>query len=148
MFPMTQDKENYRKTSRGQKPDIPPRSNSLKMHSRVTRDVWTKLPSIPDKTIGNTFKKDSIKLPIPIPIYEKCTQQDPLNVPLPQTSIYKFSMREKNVFTHSKMLSVEIDTFGHIRMNKYEKNENFDRDKDVAGRFYDQLHRTAQLKGK
>ena len=33
-----------RQTSRGQKPDIPPRSSSLKIHSRVTPDISTILP--------------------------------------------------------------------------------------------------------
>ena len=104
-----------------------------------------KTPNNPDKTISNTFKQDSLKLPIPTPRYEKYTQQVPLNVPLPQMSIYEMSMSEKNIFTQSKILSVEIDTFGHIRKHKYTKNENFMRDKDVSEHISDQLHRTAQL---
>ena len=54
-----------------------------------------KTPNNPDKTISNTFKWDSLKLPVLTPRYERYTQQDPLNVPLQQMSIYEMSMREK-----------------------------------------------------
>ena len=56
----TRDKQIDRQTSRGQKPDIPPRSSSLKMHSRVTLNISTKPPSTSDKTVGNTFRQDSL----------------------------------------------------------------------------------------
>ena len=69
----------------------------------MTPDISQRQPSTPDKTTGNTFKQDSLKLPIPTPRYEKYTQQDPLNVPLPQISIYELNLREKNIFTQSKL---------------------------------------------
>ena len=40
-------------------------------------------------------------------------------------------MREKQFFTQSILSSVEIDTFEHVKRDKYEKNENFDRGKSV-----------------
>ena len=49
-----------KQTSKGQKPDIPPRSHSQKIHSRVTPDISTRLQSAQDKIIGNTFKQDSL----------------------------------------------------------------------------------------
>ena len=85
----TKHRQMDRKTSRVQKPDVPPRSRSLKMCNKITPDISTKLPSTSDNTISNTFKQDSLKLPISTPKYERYTQQDPLNVPLPQTSIYE-----------------------------------------------------------
>ena len=91
----TRHRQIDRQTSRGQEPDIPPRSSSLKMHSKMTPDLLKKLPSTSDKTIGNTFKQDSLKLPIPTPRYERYTQEDQLNIPLPQISIYTLSMREQ-----------------------------------------------------
>ena len=81
---MTKDIEKLRdKLAGGQKPDIPPRSSSLKICRRVTCDISIRTPSTPDKTVGNTFKQDSLKLPIPMPRYERYTQQDPLNGPTP-----------------------------------------------------------------
>ena len=103
----TRQRQIDRQTSRGQKPDIPLRSISLKMCSRVTPDISTKLPRTSDKTTDNTFKQDSLQLPIQIQRYERYTQQDPINVPHPQTSIYQSSMTEKNIFTEAKEPSVE-----------------------------------------
>ena len=40
-----------RQTSRLQKPNIPPRSSSLKISSRVTPDLSTHLPSTQDKDL-------------------------------------------------------------------------------------------------
>ena len=56
-----------RQTSRGQKPINPPRSNSLKISSKVTCYIPTHLPSTQDKTIGNIFRQDHLKIPIPTP---------------------------------------------------------------------------------
>ena len=73
----TRHRQIDRQTSRGQKSDISPRSSSLKICSTVIPGISMRLPSTPDNTIGNTFKQDSLKLPIPTPRYERYTQQNP-----------------------------------------------------------------------
>ena len=55
---------NDRQMSNGQKPDIPPRSSSLKICSKVTPDKPQGQLNIPDKTLRIISKQDSKKLPI------------------------------------------------------------------------------------
>ena len=59
-------------TSKGQKPNILPRPNSLKTSSKViTSDISTQPHSNEDKTIGNTFGHEHLQIPIPSPRHEK-----------------------------------------------------------------------------
>ena len=57
--------------------------------------------------------------------------------------IYKSSMRELNVPTQSERSYVALDSFGHIRRDKYAINVQFDRDKNVSEHRSDRLSRTA-----
>ena len=78
-----------RQTNRGQKPDTPPRSSSLKISIKVISDISTHSSSTQDKTIGNTFRQDHLKIPFLTPRYDRYIQQDPLSIPLPQTFTYE-----------------------------------------------------------
>ena len=116
------NRPNDRKTSKREKPDVHSWSNNLKICSKVTPGIPQWQPNTLGKTIGNTSKQDSIKLHIPAPRDEKHTQ-GPLNISLPQTSIYESNLGEQNIFTWSKLPHVGIATFGHIRRDKYMINK-------------------------
>ena len=115
---MTQETEQMT-DSKGQKSDIPPRPSSIEIHSKVTPDIPQRQPNTPDKTMCYMSKWGSIKCPIPNPRDEKYAQQDPLNVSLPQTSIYGSNLKEQNISAQSKLSHVGLDTFGHIKRDKY-----------------------------
>ena len=98
-------------SNRGQKPNIPPRSRSLKISSKVTSDISTYLPSTLGKTIRTTFRQDSLEIPISTPIHDRYIPQNLISIPHPQTFTYEPRMRQRSTFTHSKMLSVARNTF-------------------------------------
>ena len=61
-------------------------------------------------------------------------------------SIYELDLREQNIYTQSKLSHVgHLDTFGHIRRDKYTINKSFNRDKNVSEHISDQELRTANL---
>ena len=66
------------------------------------------------------------------------------------TNIYILNSAWENKTSppQSKLPHVGTDIFGHIRRDKYAKNNNCDRDKDVSEYTSDQLHKTAQLSRK
>ena len=89
----------------------------------MTPDILHQQSTITDKTISSTYKQESIKLPFLSPGDEKYTQHEPLNISFQQISIYGSYLREQNISIQSKLSHEGLDTFGHIRRNKYTINK-------------------------
>ena len=105
----------------------------------MTSEISAHLTRTHDKIIGNSFRQDHLKIPIPPPRHERYIQQHPLSVPLSQTSIQKQNIRGRSTFTQPKMPSVTRDTFGHIKSDNYGISEDSKRYKGASEHISDQL---------
>ena len=140
----TRHRQIARKTSRGQKPNIPPRPNSLKTNSNViTPDTSTHLPNNKDETIGSTFRHECIQISIPTPRRERYIKQNTLRISAPHINSYDSNMKDRNTFTKPKISSLARDTFDHNKRENYEMCGDLRRDRDESEHISDRLCRTA-----
>ena len=103
-------------TNTGQKPDIPPRPNSLQTNSKVmTHNISTHLPNNKEMTIGNTFRQEHVQIPTPTPRCDKYSRQEKPSSSPQQNYPYDQNTRDGNTTIQPKLSNLGKEYFQFYR---------------------------------